>query len=160
MQLHRRREELEEVGARLAAIGQGTPRHAQHFREEHGLDGLQVLWHEMPKGRGGQFGAQIAFSPDNRYLFLTVGDRQRMTPAQDPNQELGKILRLTLDNPPANALSLEAMEALQSALEAAANDDSTRVVVIAAAGKLFSGGHDLKQMTAHRADSDRGVRSS
>ena len=61
------------------------------------LDGLQVLWHEMPKGRGGQFGAQIAFSPDGRYLFLTVGDRQRMTPAQDPNQELGKILRLTLD---------------------------------------------------------------
>src|SRR5206468_7827750 len=69
----------------------------------------------------------------------------------------GPILRLTLDNPPANALSLEAMEALQSALEAAANDDSTRVVVIDAAGKLFSGGHDLKQMTAHRADPDRGI---
>ena len=65
------------------------------------LDGLQVLWRQMPKGRGGQFGAQIAFSPDGRYLFLTVGDRQRMTPAQDPNQELGKILRLTLDGKPA-----------------------------------------------------------
>ncbi len=65
------------------------------------LDGLQVLWREMPKGKGGQFGAQIAFSPDGQYLFLTVGDRQRMTPAQDPNQELGKILRLTLDGKPA-----------------------------------------------------------
>ncbi len=65
------------------------------------LDGLQVLWRQMPKGNGGQFGAQIAFSPDGRYLFLTVGDRQRMTPAQDPNQELGKILRLTLDGTPA-----------------------------------------------------------
>jgi glucose/arabinose dehydrogenase len=65
------------------------------------LDGLQVLWREMPKGRGGQFGAQIAFSPDGQYLFLAVGDRQRMTPAQDPNQELGKILRLTLDGKPA-----------------------------------------------------------
>ena len=43
-----------------------------------GLEGLQVLWHDMPKGRGGQFGAQIAFSPDGQYLFLTVGDRQRM----------------------------------------------------------------------------------
>src|SRR3954471_14794618 len=53
------------------------------------LDGLEVLWREMPKGKGGQFGAQIAFSPDGQYLFLTVGDRQRMTPAQDPNQELG-----------------------------------------------------------------------
>ena len=65
------------------------------------LDGLQVLWRDMPKGRGGQFGAQIAFSPDGQYLFLTVGDRQRMTPAQDPNTEVGKILRLTLDGKPA-----------------------------------------------------------
>ena len=65
------------------------------------LEGLQVLWRQMPKGRGGQFGAQIAFSPDGQYLFLTVGDRQRMTPAQDPNQAIGKILRLTLDGKPA-----------------------------------------------------------
>src|SRR5437868_4377146 len=68
----------------------------------------------------------------------------------------GSILRLTLDNPPANALSLECMETLQSALDAAA-DDAVRVIIIAAAGKLFSGGHDLKQMTAHRADADRGA---
>jgi glucose/arabinose dehydrogenase len=65
------------------------------------LDNLQVLWRDMPKGAGGQFGAQIAFSPDGQYLFLTVGDRQRMTPAQDPNTEVGKILRLTLDGKPA-----------------------------------------------------------
>jgi aldose sugar dehydrogenase len=65
------------------------------------LEGLEVLWRDMPKGRGGQFGAAIAFSPDSRYLFLTVGDRQRMTPAQVPDQELGKILRLTLDGKPA-----------------------------------------------------------
>jgi len=65
------------------------------------LQGLQVLWRDMPKGRGGQFGAAIAFSPDRQYLFLTVGDRQRMTPAQDPNTEVGKILRLTLDGKPA-----------------------------------------------------------
>jgi enoyl-CoA hydratase/carnithine racemase len=67
------------------------------------------------------------------------------------------VLRLTLDNPPANALSLEVMEALQFALDAAADDNSTRVIVIAASGKLFSGGHDLKQMTAHRTDADRGA---
>ncbi len=65
------------------------------------LDGLEVLWRQMPRGGGGQFGAQIAFSPDGRYLFLAVGERQRMTPAQDPNQTLGKILRLTLDGKPA-----------------------------------------------------------
>jgi glucose/arabinose dehydrogenase len=71
------------------------------------LDDLQVLWRQMPKGRGGQFGAQIAFSPDGQYLFLTVGDRQRMTPAQDPDQELGKILRLTLDGKPAPGNPME-----------------------------------------------------
>ena len=65
------------------------------------LDGLEVLWREMPKGGGGQFGAQVAFSPDGQFLFLAVGERQRMTPAQDPNQPLGKILRLTLDGKPA-----------------------------------------------------------
>jgi glucose/arabinose dehydrogenase len=65
------------------------------------LDGLEVLWRQMPKGAGGQVGAEIAFSPDGQYLFLSVGDRQRMTPAQDPDQELGKILRLTLDGKPA-----------------------------------------------------------
>lgn len=65
------------------------------------LEGLKVIWRDGERGEGGQFGAQIAFSPDGRYLFLTVGDRQRMTPAQDPNQPLGKILRLTLDGKPA-----------------------------------------------------------
>jgi glucose/arabinose dehydrogenase len=71
------------------------------------LEGLQVLWRDMPKGRGGQFGAQIAFSPDNQYLFLTVGDRQRMTPAQNPDTEVGKILRLTLDGEPAKGNPME-----------------------------------------------------
>src|SRR3954470_12996472 len=65
------------------------------------LQGFQVLWRQVPAGKGGQAGAQIAFSPDGKYLFLTVGDRQRFTPAQDPNQPVGKILRLTLDGKPA-----------------------------------------------------------
>ena len=65
------------------------------------LENFEVLWRQLPKGRGGQEGAQIAFSPDGQYLFLAVGDRQRMTPAQDPDQPVGKILRLTLDGKPA-----------------------------------------------------------
>ena len=70
-------------------------------KDSASLDGLEVIWRDMLKGRGGQFGAQIAFSPDGQFLFLAVGERQRMTPAQDPNQPLGKILRLTLDGKPA-----------------------------------------------------------
>jgi glucose/arabinose dehydrogenase len=65
------------------------------------LDKFEVLWHQMPKGKGGQEGAAVAFSPDGQFLFLAVGDRQRMTPAQDPDQPVGKILRLTLDGKPA-----------------------------------------------------------
>jgi glucose/arabinose dehydrogenase len=76
--------------ARLA-IGNGTA----------SLEGLQVIWRDAAGGRGGQFGGAVAFSPDRQYLFLTVGERQRMTPAQDPNSPLGKILRLTLDGRPA-----------------------------------------------------------
>src|SRR3984885_6553414 len=56
------------------------------------LEGLQVIWRDGERGEGGQFGAEVAFSPDSKYLFLSVGDRQRMTTAQAPNQPLGKIL--------------------------------------------------------------------
>jgi aldose sugar dehydrogenase len=64
------------------------------------LQNLQVLWRQTPKGKGGQEGGQIAFAPDGQSLFLTVGDRQRFTPAQDPNQPEGKVLHLTLDGKP------------------------------------------------------------
>ena len=69
----------------------------------------------------------------------------------------GKVLRLTLANRPANALSLEMMAALQAALDEARDDKAVRVVVIAAmSGKVFCAGHDLKEMTAHRNAPDRG----
>ena len=70
-------------------------------KDSASLENLKVIWRDGARGTGGQFGAAIAFSPDGNYLFLSVGDRQRMTPAQDPNQPLGKILRLTLDGKPA-----------------------------------------------------------
>jgi enoyl-CoA hydratase/carnithine racemase len=66
------------------------------------------------------------------------------------------LLRLTLANPPANALSEAVIGALQAEIDLAASDASVRVVLIDAEGKLFSGGHDLKEMTAHREAADRG----
>ena len=77
--------------ARDAQIGNGTA----------SLEDLKVIWRDPIKGKGGQVGAAVAFSPDQKFLFLTAGDRQRFTPAQDPNQPAGKILRLTLDGKPA-----------------------------------------------------------
>jgi enoyl-CoA hydratase/carnithine racemase len=55
----------------------------------------------------------------------------------------------TLNRPEAfNALSIEMLEALQKALDDLAADPSVRAVVIAARGKAFCAGHDLKQMRA------------
>jgi len=69
----------------------------------------------------------------------------------------GAVLRLTLNRPSArNALSEGLMGALQDALDSTAADKSVRVVVIAADGPAFSSGHDLKEMTAHRKDADKG----
>jgi aldose sugar dehydrogenase len=65
------------------------------------LDNVTVIWRDGARGRGGQFGAAVAFAPDGKSLFLSVGARQRFPPAQDPNQPLGKILHLTLDGKPA-----------------------------------------------------------
>lgn len=65
------------------------------------LQQLQVIWHNPTGGQGGHFGARIAFAPDGHSLFLSAGERQRFTPAQDPNLPMGKILHLTLDGKPA-----------------------------------------------------------
>jgi glucose/arabinose dehydrogenase len=76
---------------------------AKLVRDSNGarLDGTQLLWHDSGGGQGGQFGAAVAIAPDGKSLFLTTGDRQRFTPAQDPNEPLGKVLHLTLDGKPA-----------------------------------------------------------
>jgi enoyl-CoA hydratase/carnithine racemase len=68
------------------------------------------------------------------------------------------ILTLTLNRPDArNALSESLMQALQLTLDEAADDNGVRVIIIAAEGPAFSSGHDLKEMTAHRKDADRGL---
>jgi glucose/arabinose dehydrogenase len=64
------------------------------------LESVETLWRSGSAGKGGQFGATIAFAPDGRSLFLASGERQRFDPAQDPDQALGKILHLTLDGKP------------------------------------------------------------
>ena len=64
---------------------------------------------------------------------------------------------LVLNRPRArNALSLELIGALQAALDEIAASDA-RCVLLAAEGPVFSSGHDLKEMAAHRADADGGL---
>ncbi|NMD06730.1 MAG: enoyl-CoA hydratase [Phyllobacteriaceae bacterium] len=69
----------------------------------------------------------------------------------------GAVLRLILcDDASRNSLSENMIHALQSALDAAAVDPAVGAIIIAASGKVFSSGHNLKQLTAHRADADGG----
>ncbi|PZF76335.1 enoyl-CoA hydratase [Aestuariivirga litoralis] len=70
----------------------------------------------------------------------------------------GGVLRLTLaDAATRNSLSEAMMGALRAALAEAAGDRSVRVIVLAAEGPAFSSGHNLKEITAHRADPDKGA---
>jgi enoyl-CoA hydratase/carnithine racemase len=64
-------------------------------------------------------------------------------------QDASGVRTLTLNRPDAfNALSEAMLQALQAELDAAATDASLRVLVIAAAGRAFCAGHDLKEMRA------------
>jgi len=87
--------EAGENGTRGAAVGRGR------LIVENGaarLDGFQVIWRQVPKFTGrGHFGHRIAFSPDGRYLFISSGERQEFTPAQDMASNAGKVLRLNPD---------------------------------------------------------------
>jgi enoyl-CoA hydratase/carnithine racemase len=73
------------------------------------------------------------------------------------SERSGAVLRLILNRAGArNALSEGLMAALQTALDEASEDKTVRVIVLGAEGPAFSSGHDLKEMTAHRKDADRG----
>ena len=64
-------------------------------------------------------------------------------------QDTRGVVTLTLNRPSAfNSLSEAMLAALQQALEAIAGDESVRCVVLAAAGRAYCAGHDLKEMRA------------
>ena len=63
------------------------------------------------------------------------------------------VATLTLNRPQRfNPLSSQMIAAIQAELDAIASDASVRVVILAAEGKGFCAGHDLKEMRAHTED--------
>jgi aldose sugar dehydrogenase len=61
------------------------------------LEDLAVIWRQTPKVDGrGHYGHRIAFGQDGS-LFISSGERQKFAPAQDLQQNLGKIVRLNDD---------------------------------------------------------------
>src|SRR5947209_5400491 len=72
-------------------------------------------------------------------------------------EDAGGIATLTLNRPAArNALSLAMIDALRAHLDTLAADRRVRAVILTAHGSAFSSGHDLKELTARRADPDGG----
>ncbi len=72
-------------------------------------------------------------------------------------ETVGSVAVLTLNRPEArNSLSEALIAELDDALRNFENDEGVRAVVIAATGKTFSAGHDMKELTARRSDADRG----
>ena len=75
------------VGYGRLILGAGEPR----------IDGFKVIWRQTPKVTGdGHFAHRIAFAPDGT-MFVSSGEREKMTPAQDPNSDLGKIIHMTAE---------------------------------------------------------------
>jgi enoyl-CoA hydratase/carnithine racemase len=72
-------------------------------------------------------------------------------------ETLGGIAVLTLNRLGSrNSLSEGLIAELHGALREIHDDAKVRAVVIAANGPAFSAGHDMKELTAHRTDADRG----
>jgi aldose sugar dehydrogenase len=79
---------------RGAAVARAT---LQLTGEPPRLSGLEVIWRQQPKVTGrGHYGHRLAFAPDG-HLFITSGERQKFTPAQDMSGNLGKMIRLRDD---------------------------------------------------------------
>jgi aldose sugar dehydrogenase len=64
---------------------------------ENRLEDFQILFRQQPKvGDDKHFGGRIAFAPDGR-IFLTLGERFTVAPAQDTSNHLGTVVRINKD---------------------------------------------------------------
>jgi glucose/arabinose dehydrogenase len=99
--------EAGEDDTRGAAVGKGTLTcdEASNFCA---ISDFAVIWRQTPKVTGrGHYSHRITFSPDERYMFIASGDRQKLTPAQITENTLGSIVRLNLDGTPAAGNPME-----------------------------------------------------
>ena len=80
-------------GTRGAAVARGVLK-ANAGARNGSLSDFEVIWRQYPKVVGaGHYGHRLLFDDDG-YLWISSGDRQKFTPAQDMQSNIGKILRL------------------------------------------------------------------
>lgn len=83
--------EAGEGDTRGAAVARGV---LDLTRPQPSLEDIEIIWRQYPKVLGrGHYGHRLLFDGDG-YLWISSGDRQKFTPAQDMQANLGKLLRL------------------------------------------------------------------
>ena len=76
------------IKAKLSGLDTGSPN----------LKEVKPIWQQTPKLKGqGHYSHRLLLSPDGQYLYISSGERQEKTPAQDMTVNLGKIIRLYPD---------------------------------------------------------------
>lgn len=76
------------VKAKLSGLNTSSP----------SLQEVTSIWRQEPKVKGqGHYSHRLLFSPDGQYLYISSGERQQKTPAQNMSVNLGKIIRLHAD---------------------------------------------------------------
>lgn len=76
------------IKAKLSGLDTDAPR----------LQAITPIWQQTPKMKGqGHYSHRLLFSPDGQHLYISSGERQEKTPAQDMSVNLGKIIRVNLD---------------------------------------------------------------
>ena len=69
------------------------------------------------------------------------------------------IFYITLNNPSLqNTLSLDIINTLNKIILDSAKNNEAKVIIIRSVGKIFSAGHNLKEISLHRKDSDKGLK--
>lgn len=86
--------EKDELGKKGAAVASAKLQLSTNFPR---LTNLKVIWRQIPKVSGsGHYSHRLAFGPNGK-LFITSGERQKQSPAQSWEQNLGKVIRLNED---------------------------------------------------------------
>lgn len=119
------------------------------------LGSVSVVWRATPITTGGHPGARLAFSPDGQFLFVSTGERQQGTPAQDLAATLGKIIRIDPDGSPASGNPFESTAGARAEIWSFGHRNPYGLV-FARDGRLFSsemgpqGGDEFNLVTAGR----------
>lgn len=104
------------------------------------LQDLAVIWRSAPATTGGHLGARLAFAPGGQFLFVSTGDRQQGSPAQDLSNTVGKMVRINLDGTPAAGNPFAGTAGARAEIWSLGHRNPLSLA-FSADGRLFTGEH-------------------